>query len=133
MSGKGWLPLSGPKNAGEVGPWPASPVLFWPVTYGTLRVLMGMGELMNDERAWKGAAAAIAQALETLDQQLSEPPLTLAEVCGMCDGGYGALFQLVGADLQEQQGAGLPPPPWEFRIVAGTDGTYTWEYRHHEQ
>lgn len=114
------------KPATLLGEWPQGPALFIRVTWETLPVLYGVAGLAVDSRIWQGSAIDQARALDAIEQQTTEPPLTADEVARQ----YGAQYRVLdGQTLEVQEGPGLGAPPWEFRLVPGPDGGAVLEAR----
>lgn len=69
------------KDAGEVGQWPTPPVLYLPVTWGTLSFLLGIASLAVNERYFfETLPGQIEQALNTLMEQVTERPRDIPEL-----------------------------------------------------
>lgn len=115
------------KQVGEVG-LEFSPTFFLPVTADTIGFIRGMLDYLDEPIFWQGTPGEIEAAREVIREQLSENILTQEEVCGAES--YGADFRVILTEmLQSLQGDGLPPPPWEFRVVPQQDGSVMLQYR----
>lgn len=122
--------LKTPKSALEVGA-PFAPTLLLPVSVGLLPFVRGMLLNLDNARYWLGTDAEIDAARVAIRLQASETVKTQAEVCGT-PLEWGALFRALSPMLQELQGEGLPPPPWEFRLDI-REGIYWLQYRTMEE
>lgn len=118
--------LKQPKAAIEMGT-DFVPIFYLPVTLATVRLIRGMLEYLDEPIIWQGTEAEIEAARDVLLKQIAEPVKTQSEVCGT-PAEWGALFRTMAELLQEQQGEGLPPPPWEFRLDI-RNGEYWLQYR----
>lgn len=115
------------KQAGGVGQWSEPPVLLLPVTAGTLGILRGLVWTAAEEYFFEGTPEEVQQAIETLSLQASAETV---EPVAFCNDMWGAQFQAIsGGQFQAMQGAGLPPAPWEFRLVDYEDGGAMLQFR----
>jgi hypothetical protein len=94
---------------------------------------MGGMVLWDNPTFWEGTPEEIEQALETIRRFIGQPGETLEEILTACPW-YGAQFRLTEeGELEAQQGLTLPPPPWEFRLVAVEGGGANLEFRTQEE
>lgn len=108
-----------------------SPTFFLPVTLGTIKFIRGMLDYLDEPIFWEGTESEVEAVREVIRRQIAEPIKTQAQVCGAES--YGADYRVILEDiLQSQQGGGLPPPPWEFRVVPQEDGSVLLQYRTEE-
>lgn len=116
-----------PKDHTEVGA-PFAPTFYLEVSYQMAAFITGLLLKIAEPRYWIGTDQQIEQAIQTVLEQAARPLLTQAEVCGAEV--YGADYRIITEDLlQSLQGDGLPPPPWEFRVVPQQDGSVLLQYR----
>lgn len=125
------LVLETAKQVQEVG-LEFSPTFFLPVTVGTIGFIRGMLDYLDEAIFWEGSAQDVEAVREVIREQIAQPILTQEQVCGLES--YGADYRIITEDLlQSLQGEGLPPPPWEFRVVPQQDGSVLLQYRTAEE
>jgi hypothetical protein len=120
-----------PKDHTEVGS-PFEPTFYLEVSYQMAAFITGLLLKIATPRYWLGTEGEVEAAIQTITEQAARPLLTQGEICGVPL--YGADYRIITGDLlQSLQGEGLPPPPWEFRVVPQPDGSVMLQFRTMEE
>ncbi len=130
MAGKSWIPPIALRSK------PASAIGAWDTLDYYLKVPEGLGPAVrggtaqwDNDYLWYGSPEEVEQAIETIRRFLAQPGETLEEILTACPW-YGANFRINEEnELEAQQGLNLPPPPWEFQLVAAPGGGANLEFR----